>query len=93
MPHVIVKLWPGKSEEQKSQLAEEITQSAMRTLKYGEEPVSVAFEKCKPRTGLQRCTGPTSWKTTGSSTRDPAIRYELFRIREEQNEKSIGLHR
>ncbi len=22
MPHVIVKLWPGKSEEQKNQLAE-----------------------------------------------------------------------
>ena len=24
MPHVIVKLWPGKSEEQKTRLAEEI---------------------------------------------------------------------
>jgi 4-oxalocrotonate tautomerase len=25
MPHVIVKLWPGKSDEQKSRLAETIT--------------------------------------------------------------------
>jgi len=24
MPHVIVKLWPGKSEQQKARLAEEI---------------------------------------------------------------------
>jgi len=45
MPHVIVKLWPGKSEEQKQQLAEAITQDVMRTLHYGEESVSVAFEE------------------------------------------------
>jgi 4-oxalocrotonate tautomerase len=29
MPHVIVKLWPGKSEEQKNRLAEEITKDVM----------------------------------------------------------------
>ena len=45
MPHVIVKLWPGKSEEQKTQLAEEITRSVMRTLNFGEDSVSVAFEE------------------------------------------------
>ena len=45
MPHVIVKLWPGKSERQKTQLAEEITRSVMETLRYGPESVSVAFEE------------------------------------------------
>lgn len=45
MPHVIVKLWPGKSEKQKKQLADDITKSVMRTLHYGEESVSVAFEE------------------------------------------------
>jgi len=45
MPHVIVKLWPGKTEEQKQQLAEEITQSVMKTLHYGEDSVSVALEE------------------------------------------------
>ena len=44
MPHVIVKLWPGKSEQQKIQLASEITQSVMKTLHYGEESVSVSFK-------------------------------------------------
>ena len=29
MPHVIVKLWPGKSEEQKARLAEEIAKDVM----------------------------------------------------------------
>ena len=45
MPHVIVKLWPGKSEEQKSQLAGRITRAVTDVLGYGEESVSVAMEE------------------------------------------------
>ena len=45
MPHVIVKLWPGKSEKQKAKLAEEITEAVMTVLNYGEESVSVAMEE------------------------------------------------
>lgn len=45
MPHVTVKLWPGKSEQQKTKLAEEITKNVMEVLGYGEEAVSVAFEE------------------------------------------------
>jgi 4-oxalocrotonate tautomerase len=45
MPHVIVKLWPGKSEQQKKKLAVEITKAIMATLKYGEESVSVGIEE------------------------------------------------
>jgi 4-oxalocrotonate tautomerase len=45
MPHVIVKLWPGKSEEQKKQLADRIAKDVMSVLNYGEESVSVAMEE------------------------------------------------
>ena len=45
MPHVIVKLWPGKTEQQKKQLAERITKDVMEVLNYGDESVSVAFEE------------------------------------------------
>jgi len=45
MPHVIVKLWPGKSEQQKKQLAEAITRNVMGILHYGQESVSVAMEE------------------------------------------------
>ena len=45
MPHVIVKLWPGKSEKQKATLAQEITKAVMTVLNYGEESVSVAMEE------------------------------------------------
>jgi 4-oxalocrotonate tautomerase len=45
MPHVIVKLWPGKSEQQKERLAEKIAKDVMEILNYGEESVSVGFEE------------------------------------------------
>lgn len=44
MPHVIVKLWAGKSEQQKKRLAEEVTKAIMTSLNYGEESVSVGIE-------------------------------------------------
>jgi 4-oxalocrotonate tautomerase len=47
MPHVTVKLWPGKSEEQKNRLAERITNYVMTILDYGEESVSVSIEEVK----------------------------------------------
>ena len=47
MPHVIVKLWPGKSESQKARLAEKIMHDVMEVLDYGEESVSVAMEEIK----------------------------------------------
>jgi 4-oxalocrotonate tautomerase len=49
MPHVIVKLWPGKTEQQKNRLADEIAKDVMAVLKYGEESVSVAFEEVEPQ--------------------------------------------
>jgi hypothetical protein len=32
MPHIVVKLWPGKSEQQKTFLAEAITKNVMEIL-------------------------------------------------------------
>ncbi len=45
MPHVVVKLVSGKSNEQKIRLAEAITRDVTAILNYGEEAVSVAFEE------------------------------------------------
>ncbi|MFL6605634.1 MAG: 4-oxalocrotonate tautomerase family protein [Steroidobacteraceae bacterium] len=47
MPHVIVKMVLGKSEAQKKQLAERITQDLVDVFNYGEESVSVAMEEIK----------------------------------------------
>lgn len=45
MPHVIVKLWPGKSEEQKQELADAITDNVTAILGYGPDSVSVGFDE------------------------------------------------
>ena len=58
MPHVIVKLWPGKSEEQKSRLAERIAQDVMDVFGYGEESVSVALEEVKPEDWAEKVYKP-----------------------------------
>lgn len=48
MPHVIVKLYPGRSEQQKAQLAEAIVNDVMAIAKVGRDAVSVAIEEVKP---------------------------------------------
>lgn len=58
MPRVTVNLWPGKSEQQKTQLAEEITKDVMSILDYGEESVSVAIEEVEPQDWAQRVYKP-----------------------------------
>lgn len=54
MPHVIVRLWPGKSEQQKQRLAEAITRDVMDVFDYGEESVSVAIEEVKSQDWMER---------------------------------------
>jgi 4-oxalocrotonate tautomerase len=48
MPHVIVKLWPGKSDAQKQSLSDAIVAGVTHILDYGEESVSVGFEEVAP---------------------------------------------
>jgi len=57
-PHVIVKLWPGKSEKQKQELADKITRAVMQTLHYGEESVSVGMEEIAAKEWMSQVCGP-----------------------------------
>ena len=58
MPHVIVKLWPGKSEQQKNRLAEAIIKNVMDILHYGEESMSVAMEEVKSQDWVEKVYKP-----------------------------------
>lgn len=58
MPHVAVKLWPGKSEQRKKKLAEDITQSVMSILNYGDDSVSVAFEEVESQEWAEKAYRP-----------------------------------
>jgi 4-oxalocrotonate tautomerase len=58
VPHVIVKLWPGKSEQQKVRLAEEIVKDVTKVLNYGEESVSVSIEEVEPQDWAEKVYRP-----------------------------------
>jgi 4-oxalocrotonate tautomerase len=58
MPHIIVKLVPGKSEQEKTRLAEEITKDVINVLHYAEEAVSVAIEEIKPQDWAEKVYTP-----------------------------------
>ena len=45
MPHVIVKMYPGRSEELKKQLADKIVKDVAEMCKCEEKVVSVAIEE------------------------------------------------
>jgi 4-oxalocrotonate tautomerase len=48
MPHVIVKMHPGRSEQQKSRLTEAIVKDVMTFTGVGDEAVSVSIEEIGP---------------------------------------------
>ena len=48
MPHVIVKLFPGRTEAQKKKLAEEILKNVASIAVCEEKSVSVAIEEIEP---------------------------------------------
>jgi len=45
MPHIIVKLYPGRSEEQKMSLVESITTVVSENLNLNESSISIAIEE------------------------------------------------
>lgn len=58
MPHVIVKLYAGRSDEQKKLLAEEITKTIMTTLGSREDAISVGIEDVEPAEWQERVHKP-----------------------------------
>jgi 4-oxalocrotonate tautomerase len=78
MPHVIVKLWPGKSEKQKARLAEAIAKEVMDVLGYGEESVSVAMEEVSARDWAELVYKPDILNKPGQLYKKPG--YDLSEL-------------
>ncbi|MFA5014340.1 MAG: tautomerase family protein [Actinomycetota bacterium] len=45
MPHIIVKLWPGRSEDQKKQMTDKIVKIIKNTTGAPESSISMAIEE------------------------------------------------
>ncbi|RXD07464.1 4-oxalocrotonate tautomerase [Sphingomonas sp. UV9] len=58
MPHVIVKLWPGKSDDQKCRLADAIARDVTDILGYGDDAVSILFDEVAPGDWAERVHEP-----------------------------------
>ena len=70
-PHVIVKLYPGRSEQQKIRLAEAIVKNVVDIIKCGEESVSVAIEEIKPEDWAEKVYKPDILNTPGRLYKKP----------------------
>lgn len=71
MPHVIVKLWPGESERQKTRLAEAIVRDVVSVLHCGEESVSVAMEEVAPEDWAEEVYGRDILEKAGQIYKKP----------------------
>ena len=58
MPHIIVKLYPGRSAEQKNALAKEMVKSVSEIAVCEEKSVSVAFEEVAPENWAEKVYKP-----------------------------------
>ena len=58
MPHVIVKMYSGRSEEQKRKLAEAVMNAVMAVTGNGEESISVRIEDVAPSNWTEKVYKP-----------------------------------
>lgn len=58
MPHVIVKLYPGRSEQQKIQLAEAIVKDIVAIAKCEEKSVSLTIVEIEPEAWAEEVYKP-----------------------------------
>ncbi len=70
-PHVIVKLYPGRSEQQKMRLAEQIVKDVVSIIKCGEESVSVAIEEIKAEDWAEKVYKPDILNAPGKIYKKP----------------------
>ena len=58
MPHVIVKLQSGRSEQQKAKLAQAVTEAVMAGANCAETSVSVSIEDIEPEDWVEKVYKP-----------------------------------
>jgi 4-oxalocrotonate tautomerase len=71
MPHVIVKLYPGRSEEQKIKLTDEIVKDVVAIAKCDEKSVSVAFEEIEKEDWAEKVYKPDILNNRDSLYKEP----------------------
>lgn len=71
MPHVIVKLLSGRSEQQKARIAEEVTKVIMATTGNKEDAVSVSIEDVESNEWTEKVYKPDILGASGTLYKKP----------------------
>jgi len=71
MPHVIVKLWPGKSAAQKARVTEAIVRDVTSVLGSSDDSVSVSFEEIRPEDWTEQVFKPDILDKWDKLTKEP----------------------
>jgi 4-oxalocrotonate tautomerase len=74
MPHIIVKLFPGRSEEQKLKLADEIVKDVVAIANCAEKSVSVAFEEIEEKDWVEKVYQPDIQNKKDSLYKEPGYK-------------------
>ncbi len=74
MPHIIVKLHPGRTDEQKQALTAAIVRDVTAIAKCPETSVSVAFEEVSPADWPEKVYKPDILETRQTLTKKPGYK-------------------
>ncbi len=77
MPHIIVKLYPGRSDEQKQILTDKITKTLIETIDVEEKSISVAFEEVSPEMWKEKVYEPDIISKEKTLTKKPGYNMDL----------------
>lgn len=71
MPHIIIKLYTGRSEQVKRQLADQIVKDVVTIAQCEEKAVSVAFEDVEPAEWAEKVYRPDILDKKNTLYREP----------------------
>ena len=71
MPHIVVKLYAGKTDEQKSELTQKIVDVFMTTLGSSESSLSVGIEEYDPKDWKEKVVAPDIEAKADTLTKKP----------------------
>ncbi|MCK5310632.1 MAG: tautomerase family protein [Desulfobacteraceae bacterium] len=89
MPHIIVKLYPGRSEQQKVELTKKIVKNVVEIAECKETSVSVAFEEIEPIDWAEKVYKPDIIDCQGVLYKKPG--YDPFLSKQDKKEKMVNL--
>jgi len=89
MPHIIVKLYPGRSKQKKLELTNKIVKNVVEITDCKETSVSVAIEEIEPGDWAKKVYKPDIIDSQETLYKKPG--YNPFETKQDKDEKSVSL--